>query len=88
MKYKLAKNIIVRKEKFDRIRFFIYSSRTHKMCEISLLANKILKTFENPLDISDALSKISPTTTTKSKILKFLDKMIDDKYLEKYEQRT
>ena len=85
MKYILAKNTIIRKENLDNMRIFVYSSHTRKLCEISMLAQRILIKFKKPLDIDDILDNESLGINTRGEILKFMDKMIDNKYLEQYE---
>jgi len=85
MKYILTKNTIIRKEKFDKIRYYIYSPDSHKILEINSLTVKILKICKESSSISDMLKKIPTDVITKQKITELLDKMISYKYLEKYE---
>jgi hypothetical protein len=88
MRYIIAKKTIIRKEKFGKERFFIYSSASRKLCEISVLGQKILTKFIKPTSIDDVLNKEISEVKKRDEISKFLKKMIDNKYLEKYEQRA
>lgn len=85
MKYILSKNVVIRREKFDKVHIYIYSSCTRKLSEISLPAKKVLVRFIKPFNIDEILNDKSLAGDARLGVSKFLDKMIRDKYLEKYE---
>lgn len=85
MRYVIAKNTIIRKEKLGKERFFIYSSASRKLCEMSVIGQKILIKFVKPADIDDVLNKEIPEVKKRDEVSKFLKKMVDNKYLEQHE---